>query len=349
MCTIYAHMPGARQITLHNGRYRLQRRLGAGSFGEVWLGRDLIQATDVAIKLLAPNVTVDQFLLETQLMTRLRAHDRIATIMNVVLEPAGSFIVMEYVPNGSVEGRLATGNVSLVEAVRWTREALDALAHAHELGVVHRDVKPGNFLLDGDDRAVLSDFGIAEDTARQLLANSAIYGRHAAPELLNGGGSSPPTDIFAMGCTLYRLLTGQYPFNTAADILAGSPTDPHILNPQVPLALTRIVRMALAPNPANRYATAREMLTALTACRISYSWEQVQDPGAIATWRSGQTPAGVYEVRLTAARRGGYALVARKDRGAGFRRFDGGNYPTERGARAEMRKLLVRVVEGRLP
>jgi serine/threonine protein kinase len=341
-------MPRARNITLQNGRYLLRRRLGAGSFGEVWFGRDVIQGTDVAIKLLGPNVTLDQFLLETQLMTRLRNHDRVATIMNVVLDPAGSFIVMEYVPNGSVEQRLTAGNVTLVEAVRWTREALDALAHAHELGVLHRDVKPGNFLLDADERAVLSDFGIAEDTARNLLANSVIYGRHAAPELVNGGGSSTSTDIFAMGCTLYRLLTGQYPFATTADILAGAATDPHLLNPQVPLALTRVVRKALAADPADRYPTARSMLTDLTACQIFYSWDQVADPATIATWRSAPTPGGIYEVRLTNGC-SDYELVARKDRGAGLRRFNGERFPTERGARAEMRKLLVKVVEGRLP
>lgn len=342
-------MAGTRHVTLQNGRYQLQRQLGTGSFGEVWFARDRIQATDVAIKLLGPHVTLDQFLLETQLMTRLRSHDRVATIMNVVLEPAGSFIVMEYLPNGSVEQRLAANDVTLVEAVRWTREALDALAHAHELGVLHRDVKPGNFLLDSDERAVLSDFGIAEDTARNLLANSAVYGRHAAPELLNGGGSSVATDIFAMGCTLYRLLTDQYPFATTADILAGTATDPHLLNPQIPLALTRVVRKALAAGQADRYPTARSMLTDLTARQISYSWAQIVDPTTIETWRSVPTQAGVYEVRLTNGRAGGYEVVARRDRGSGFRRFDSNHCPTERGARAEMRRLLVQVVEGRLP
>jgi serine/threonine-protein kinase len=342
-------MPGIRQITLQNGRYRLRRRLGVGSFGEVWLGRDIIQATDVAVKLVGPHVTLDEFLLETQLLTRLRSHDRVVTIMNVAIDPAGSFIVMEYLPNGSVEARLETRRVTLVDAIRWTREALDALAHAHELGVLHRDVKPGNFLLDDDERAVLSDFGIAEDTARQLLANSAVYGRHAAPELLNGGASSQATDIFAMGCTMYRLLTGQYPFQAPHDVLTGPPSDVHLLNPQIPLALTRVVRKALAADSAERYQTAREMLTALTACRVSYSWEELADPAAIAVWRSASTPAGTYEVRIVAGRRGGYDLVARKDRGSGFRRFASDHFVTVRRARAEMRKLLVEVVEGQLP
>jgi serine/threonine protein kinase len=342
-------MSSGPPLTLQNGRYVLRRQLGSGSFGDVWLARDIAQAVDVAIKLVGPHVTVDEVLLEAQLLTRLREHDRVATIMTVQIDVAGSFIVMEYLPRGSVEDRLSGAGVSLVEAVRWSREALDALAHAHELGVLHRDVKPGNFLLDQDERAVLSDFGIAEDTMRNLLANSAVYGLHAAPELLSGGSSSVRTDIFAMGCTLYRLVTATYPFANTAEIVAGPPRDVHLLNPQVPLALTRIIRKALASNPADRYQTAREMLEALIPCRVFHGWTRITNPQAIATWRSDITPSGTYQVDVTQTRGGQFRVTARKDRGSGFRRFTERDFQTEAGARAEMRKMLVRVVQGDLP
>lgn len=168
------------------------------------------------MKLLGRNVMLDAALLEAHLLTRLRVHERIITIRNVELAPPAPFIVMEYLPSGSVGNRLASGAVTLVEAVRWTREALDGLAHAHDMGVLHRDVKPDN----RHDRAVLSDFGIAEDTIRQFLAAPHAYIPHKAPEL-DAQGSSRQSDIWAMGCTLYRLLAGRYPFATEAEASQG--------------------------------------------------------------------------------------------------------------------------------
>src|SRR4051794_30846917 len=227
----------AQQPLIAN-RYRLAGHLGNGSFGEVWRGQDVQQDVEVAVKLVAPHVTLDEVLLETQLLTRLRDHERVVTVRNVSIEPPVPFIVMDYLPNGSVEARLEAGQVSLVQAVRWTRNALAGLAHAHAMGVLHRDIKPGNLLLDNEERAVLSDFGIAEDTIRGLLANPALYGFHAAPELLQGQPSSVQTDIFAIGCTLYRLLTGEYPFASIDDIRNGvQPVDVDTLNPQIPLSL----------------------------------------------------------------------------------------------------------------
>lgn len=106
--------------------------------------------------------------------------------------------------------------------LRWTREALDGLAHAHDEGVVHRDIKPDNLLLDADDRAVLSDFGIAEDTIRELIAVPQVYVPHVAPEVISGAQSSTASDIFAMGCTAYRLLTGERPFADQGATEAGA-------------------------------------------------------------------------------------------------------------------------------
>jgi eukaryotic-like serine/threonine-protein kinase len=235
--------PGAG--TLVDQRYLLSDHLGNGNFGEVWRGRDVWQDAEVAIKLVGPHVTLDEVLLETQLLTRLREHDRIVRVWNAQIAPPVPYIVMDYLPNGSVEARLDAGSVSIVDAVRWTRNALAGLGHAHALGVLHRDIKPGNLLLDREGRAVLSDFGIAEDTIRNLLANPNVYGVHAAPELLQGQGSSVQTDIFAIGCTLYRLLTSAYPFASIADIQAWvEPTDVHKLNPQIPLSFFRFVKVS---------------------------------------------------------------------------------------------------------
>jgi serine/threonine-protein kinase len=243
--------------TIHGGRYSMLGHLGGGHFGEVWRGRDNVQGDAVAIKLLGSTVTLDQALLEARLLTRLRQHDRIVTIRNVELAAPGAFIVMDFLPAGSVGARMTPTGIDLVDAVRWTRDALGGLAHAHDLGVVHRDVKPDNFLVDDAGRAVLSDFGIAEDTINKLLANSVVYWPHAAPEMATSG-SSARSDIFAMGATLYRLMTGEYPFSDPAQAATGSFVDPHRLNPQIPMSVTRAVRIALAADPAARYPDARD-------------------------------------------------------------------------------------------
>lgn len=304
--------------TIHGGRYAVFNRLGGGFFGEVWRGRDNVQGDEVAIKFLGTHVTVDQALLEARLLTRLRQHDRIVTIRNVELAAPGAFIVMDYLPAGSVGARLTATGVGLLDTVRWTRDALGGLAHAHHMGVVHRDVKPDNFLIDDADRAVLGDFGIAEDTVNHLLAASHSYWPHAAPEMATVG-SSPRTDIFAMGATLYRLLTGQHPFSDPAAAAAGSFTDPHRLDAQIPLSVTRVVRAALAVDPNDRYPDARAMLTELNACDVAYGWTRADESGDLETWR-GSGVDGEYCVRLAPAPKGDHLVVMTRDKGSGHRR-----------------------------
>lgn len=342
-------------ILLQNGRYVLSRFLGRGSFGEVWAGRDVVQDAPVAVKLIDLGVNLDPALvqqaaagalLETRVLTRLRESDRIVTIRNVAIETPMAFIVMDYLPNGSVEGRAGAAHVSLVEAVRWPREALDGLAYAHGLGVIHRDIKPGNLLLDDEERAVLSDFGIAEDTLHNLLAINQVYVNHAAPELLQGQPSSQQTDIWAMGCTLYRLVTGQLPFADTAAIQGEEPPDAHRLNPQVPMSLTRVIRKMLSKNPINRYSNAREVIDDLIDCGITNSWETVADPGTVETWAS-STGHGDFELTVKQDRSQAYEVRVRRNLGAGMRQVHRDVLSTKARALQVRRGLLVRLVEGR--
>jgi serine/threonine-protein kinase len=272
------------------------------------------------------------------------------TVRNVEIAPPVPYIVMDYLPNGSVEARLQAGTVSVVDAVRWTRNALGGLGHAHALGVLHRDVKPGNLLIDQEGRAVLSDFGIAEDTIRNLLANPNVYGLHAAPELLQGHGSSIQADIFAIGCTLYRLLTGEYPFASIPDIQNWvAPRDPHRLNPQIPLSLRNVVLKSLARDPDHRYAEARRMSEELGGCGIRNSWVLGQDPATVETWRA-ETPDGMYELRVDHRPRADvFDVLVRLDQGSGLRQVFRNRYPSRGRALQARRRLLVRVVEGERP
>src|SRR4051794_6444578 len=130
-----------RIVTVGGGRYRLRRRLGNGYFGDVYLGEDLDEGGRVAVKLLKPNVTLDEALLEARLQRRLSEHPRIVSLRNVdVRTGGGPIVVTEYWPGGSVADRVASGaRAELREALRWLRDTADALVHAHALGIFHRD------------------------------------------------------------------------------------------------------------------------------------------------------------------------------------------------------------------
>jgi eukaryotic-like serine/threonine-protein kinase len=333
--------------TLSNGRYELDALVGSGHFGEVWRGRDAHQDTEIAVKLLEAGVALDEVLLESQLLARFRDHPRIVTIRNVEVSPPRPFIVMDFMSGGSLQDRLESGDVSIVEAVRWVRHALDGLAHAHGLGVLHRDIKPGNILLDDQVSGVLSDFGIAEDTVRNLLANDAIYVAHAAPELMSTG-STVLTDIWAMGCTLYRLLTGEYAFTDDDDARVRPLVSPHRLDPQIPMSLTRVIEKALAKDPPERYQDARRMLANLTNCRIINSWRAVPNADYAERWEC-ESNSGRYECTVRQRRDHRFEVVARLDQGRGLRRVFRDVVERESDALRVRRNVLTAVVQGNRP
>lgn len=169
-----------------------------------------------------------------------------------------------------------------------------------------------------------------------------------APELV-AGISSPVSDVWAVGCSLYRLLTGSYPFDTGA-ILAGNFNFslPHLVNRQIPMSLTRVVQRALALAPADRYPDATSMLAALNTCRVQASWRPVDDPNTLESWEA-RTQAADYRLELIRRPRAGLQLAASKDLrgGAGFRTVRREPFQTEARARQVMRGWLVEVVEGR--
>lgn len=329
---------------IHGGRYPLVRSLGSGSYGEVWLARDILQGDEVAIKLLGQHVQLDAALLEAQVLTRLRRHERVVTIRNIELSPPVPFIAMDYMPGGSVGDRLQASDISILEAVRWTREGLDGLAHAHDEQVLHRDVKPDNLLLDANGRAVLSDFGIAEDTMRNLLVVPHVYLPHIAPELLTGAASSRVSDIFAMGCTLYRLLTGTLPFATPTQAATGTFTAPHRVNQQIPMSVSRVVAKALSVAPTDRYEDARAMLGALMNCEVSYSWRRADQPGDLETW-SAIGADGDYLLRLAQRHRGDFLVAVTCDMGKGARHVYKEAFVRRSDADRARRNMLVGLVE----
>jgi serine/threonine-protein kinase len=324
----------------------VDRKLGEGNFGEVYLGQDTHQDVPVAIKLFRGGVTFDQVMREAQVQTRLSQHSRIASIRNVRLEPPRPFMVMDYFPGGSVDDRLDRDDVAMVDALRWTRDALSGLGHAHALGIVHRDVKPSNLLLTPNGRAVISDFGVAEDTVRRIQVDGQIYWRHMAPEV-PVDGSSPASDLWATACTLYRLLTGEYPFAGPDAVASGEFELPHRLNPQIPMSLSRVVEKALQLDPADRFESADQMSAALNDCHVVCSWAR-GDGDAIETWTASAADAD-YVVELRERPRVGLELKATRDLrgGAGSRTVRTERFESIGRARQRLRSWLVEVVEGR--
>jgi len=334
-------------------RYELTTDLlGSGNFGEVWRAEDTHQDQTVAIKLFRDHVALDAVLLEARAQTRLQpllAHPHVLPLLNVVLKPPRPFIVMPYMPRGSVEAKLTGGNTNLVEAVRWARDALDGLAYVHGLGVLHRDVKPNNLLLDEHDRVRLSDFGIAEDTLKGSAGQMA-YGAHQAPEFYLNGTTSAATDIWAMGCTLYRLITdNQYPFGSPLrvdDMLQGKFTPAQQVNPQVPLRLSSVVKTALSVDPGDRFRSALEMVGALSGCRIANGWSHEIDEGGRQLWRSAVSK-GTYLMEL--AGHGGrqeLSVCLRPRDGKAQRCVYRRKFTRPSDTKKELRRLLLVVVDG---
>jgi eukaryotic-like serine/threonine-protein kinase len=225
--------------TVVAGRYRLLRQLGAGGMGQVWLAHDDMLDRHVAIKqvVLPPGLSADETI-EARERTMREArtaaqlnHPSVVKIYDVVETDEQPWIVMEYIPARSLHEIVnEDGPLEPVQVARIGLAVLDALEAAHQAGVLHRDVKPGNVLLTSDDRVVLTDFGLATfDTGESALTQPGlVFGsvRFVAPERARDGTSSPEADLWALGATLYAAVEGQSPYarQTAMETLTALAT-----------------------------------------------------------------------------------------------------------------------------
>jgi len=243
-------------------RYRAVRPLGSGGSGSVWLARDERNGLDVALKIIPrEGKAAARAEREAQAARRLR-HERCVRAYDVGHDASHVYIAYEYVPGRTVREALRAGLVTDQDAVEIAAQILDALAHAHRTGIVHRDVKPSNVLLeDRDEVAVrLLDFGLAQfDGADTLTAAGDVPGTLAyiAPERLAGADATPESDVWAVGVLLWEALAGRHPFwglplqevaraiETGAPPLAAERRD-------LPRRLVAAVDAALDPDPARR-------------------------------------------------------------------------------------------------
>src|SRR2546427_12970387 len=252
------------------GRYVLERRLGRGGMGVVFLARELVLERQVAIKLLPPLKAADprarrRFLDEARTVARL-SHPNIVPVFAVDESPDAVFFVMAYVEGQTLGQRIRDqGMLPPEEGARLLREVARALAHAHERGVVHRDVKPDNILLDSaTGRAVVSDFGIARvgagggTTGPREVVGTAEY---MSPEQASGLGVDARSDLYSLGVVGYYALSGQLPFDARdsyemlARHIAAPPLPLASVAPEVPRRLAQVIDRCLLKEPATRFTS----------------------------------------------------------------------------------------------
>jgi serine/threonine protein kinase len=259
-------------------RYVLEEQLASGGMGALWLARDEVLGRPVAVKVLHDHLARDEGLLERFRLEAVAAarlsHPAVVRVFDTGVSEGVCFIVMELVEGQTVRELLTEkGALPPAEAGRILRGILQALAHAHREGVVHRDVKPGNILMARDGLVKLADFGIAKaafaqgdvTTTGDLLGTS----RYLAPEQVTGGDVDQRSDLYSAGVVLYELLTGRPPFDggthiaTATMRLTKDPSPPRSMRPGISRPLEAVVMRALAREPDERFQTAEEMSSAL--------------------------------------------------------------------------------------
>ncbi|WP_306364959.1 serine/threonine-protein kinase [Nocardia sp. CC227C] len=258
--------------------YRIERLLGVGGMGEVYLAQDRDLPRPVALKLLGAAVADDpevreRFLREADTAARL-SHPNIVAVYARGRDEHRLWMAMQYVEGTDVAAVLREGPLRPDHAVRILGETAKALDHAHRAGVLHRDVKPANILLawGPHQQVYLADFGIAKalDHTSGLTRTGEMYAsfQYAAPEQFEFGPVDHRADVYALGCTLFHMLTGElpYPGASTAQVINGhlnmQVPRPSLRNPAVPTAFDEVVAHALAKDPDRRYGSCAELAAA---------------------------------------------------------------------------------------
>jgi hypothetical protein len=262
-----------------DSRYELHELIGEGAFGRVYRGLDRRLHRQVAIKVIKPwwaeqAEWVERFEREAQLLARV-SDPGIVQIFDIGHAAEGPYYVAELVDGESLAQRLRRGATTPAQAVAIATRLCDALASAHERGIVHCDVKPANVLLSSDGELKVGDFGVArlagDGTSQALPATVAGTPRYMAPEQARGERTTAATDVYSAGVVLYEMLAGAPPFTHGSAVALGLrhvQDEPPPLSERVPAALRAIVARALEKEPRERYADGARMAAALRSAEL---------------------------------------------------------------------------------
>jgi eukaryotic-like serine/threonine-protein kinase len=275
--------------TIIDGRYRVLSRLGAGGMADVYLAQDEQLDREVAVKLLHRRFAedaafVERFRREAQSAASLQ-HPNVVSVFDRGAFDGTYYIAMEYL-HGRTLKRLIREEAPLetARAIDLTLQMLKAARFAHRRGVIHRDLKPHNVIIDDNDHIKVTDFGIARAGASDMTETGSIMGtaQYLSPEQAQGHAVSAPSDLYSIGIVLYEMLTGRVPFDGESPVsialkhVSEPPVPPSQINPGVPSALEQVVMWSLNKNPADRPADADQFIMALEQVR-----ESLASPGEV--------------------------------------------------------------------
>jgi serine/threonine protein kinase len=276
----------AQKLTLGSlfaGRYQIIEELGKGGMGKLYRTLDLKLQEEVALKIIKPEIasdkeTIERFSNELKLARRI-SHKNVGRMYELMEDGTTHYITMEYIAGQDLNGLIRqSGRLTVETAVSIARQVGEGLAEAHRLGVIHRDLKPNNILIDRDGRAKILDFGIARSVrAPAITAEGLIVGTlgYMSPEQVEGREIDARSDIFAFGCVLYEMLTGKSAFGrettaqTIAAVLHEDPPRVSEFGVGIPEELQKILNRCLEKDPERRFRTMNEVVSLLTGLEKS--------------------------------------------------------------------------------